>query len=753
MTALIGQPIPRLEDDRFLRGLGRYTDDHRRPDAAYLHVLRSPHGHADIVAIDTMAARQSPGVLMVATGADYVAAGLGHPHTNPPALTKNSRLRAPMINPPNLVLARDRVRYAGEPVAFVVADTADRARDAAERIAVTYRARPAVTDLAAATAPGAPQIWDEAPDNIAGEMDVGDEAACAAAFVGAAHIVTADVVNNRIYGCPMEPRGALAAHDPVTGHLTLVTGHQLPNPVRDSLARVFNIPAGQLRLISPDMGGGFGVRSQTFPENIFLLWAARTLNRSVRWRGDRTESFLTDPHARESLWHGELALARDGQILGLRIRSTASLGAYPGHAGALVPLSAGPRVLTGAYAIPALAAHVTVVFTNTMTVAPYRGAGQPEAIYLVERLMDQAARQTGIDRITLRRRNLLATKNFPVLTATGASYDSGDYADAMAQALHRSDWDGFPARRAAAEARHRLAGIGLANYVQAAAGAPAEWGSLTVDEKIVFRVGTHSHGQGHATTYAQIVADQLGIGIEAIRILEGDTSEVLAGMGTHGSRSLFKAADIALECAASIIAQARALAADLYGVDPEAVTYADGELRTQASNVVYGLADFPGLSAEYHYNSFATNYPSGTHVCEVEVDPETGALEILRYTAVDDAGRLINPLISFGQMHGGIVQGIGQAALEQMTYADGQLLSASFQDYAIPRADDLPAIDVTFQQVVSPTNKLGIKGIGESGPTGSPPALISAILDALDVVHIDMPATPERIWRAAAARG
>jgi carbon-monoxide dehydrogenase large subunit len=754
---LIGQPIVRLEDARFLRGFGSYTDDQARPDAAYLHVLRSPHAHAIIISVDVCAAQASLGVLMVATGADYVAADLGCPHTNTPALGPLSRLRGPIIAPPNLVLARDRTRYVGEPVAFVVAGTPAQARDAAERIVVAYEPLPSVTDLDAATADHAPLIWEQAPRNICADMDVGDADACSEAFANAAHIVTAEVINNRIYGCPMEPRNAVADHDPATGKLTLTTGHQLPNPTRDSLARVLQMPPEDLRVISPDMGGGFGVRSQTFPENIFLLWAAGTLQRSVRWRGDRTESFLSDAHARESLWHGELALDAAGKILGLRIRTVANLGAYPGHAGALVPLSAGPRVLTGAYDIPALDAHVTVVATNTMTVAPYRGAGQPEAIYLLERLMDEAARQTGIDRVIIRRRNLKTAKSFAAPTAAGATYDSGDYADAMTRALRRADWDGFPARRAAALARHRLAGIGIANYVQAAAGAPAEWGSLTVAPagKIAFRVGTHSHGQGHATTYAQIVADQLGLPIDQIALIEGDTSEVLAGNGTHGSRSLFKAADIALECAAGLIRETRHLAADRFGVDPEHVTYADGELRTKASNDVLTLADFPGLSVDHHYNSLATNYPSGTHICEIEIDPETGALAILRYTAVDDAGRLINPLISRGQMHGGIVQGLGQAAFEHIIYQDGQLLTASFQDYAIPRADDVPDIDVTFQEVASPTNKLGIKGIGESGPTGSPPALISAILDALaplDIHHIDMPATPENIWRSLGGR-
>ncbi len=767
---LIGQPLLRQEDARLLRGEGRYSDDHRTDASAHLVVLRSPHAHARITAIDVAAAKAMAGVLMVATGQDYADAGLGGPHTNLPPLGAASRLRDGVINPPNLILARDRVRMVGEPVAIVVAETPAQARDAAEAIAVTYHPLPGVTDLAAALAPNAPQIWDEAPGNRCCEIEIGNAAACDAAFAAATHIISCALVNQRIYGCPMEPRAALAMHDPVADLSTIIAGHQLPNPTRDSLANgVFRIPPDRLRLISPDLGGGFGVRGQVFPELVFLLWAARSLNRRVHWLGERGECFASDPHARDSLWQGDLALDATGHILGLRVRSIANLGAYPGHAGPLVPVSAGPRVLTGNYRIPALDGLITVAFTNSATVAPYRGAGQPEAIYLIERLMDEAARQTGIDRITLRRRNLLRAEEMPFDTVAGATYDSGDYADAMTRALAAADWQGFPARRTAAAARGRLAGIGLANYVQVSGGAPTEWGALSIlpDGIAEFRVGTHSHGQSHATTYAQIIAAQLGIAIDQVRIIEGDTALVRGGAGTHGSRSLFKAGEIMMQSCATIIARARRLAALRWNVAEDSISFRQGMLGSLARNDTMSLfeaaawaagADLPedlatGLAVEQELTIFAANFPSGTHICELEIDPDTGAIAITRFTAIDDAGRLINPMVARGQMHGGIAQGIGQALCEQISYESetGQLLSASLLDYCLPRADDLPNIDVGFQQVASPTNQLGVKGIGESGPTGAPPALISAVLDALaplGITHIDMPATPERVWRA-----
>ncbi len=614
-------------------------------------------------------------------------------------------------------------------------------------------------------------FYDEAPHNLCCEIEVGDTRSCEEAFSRAAHVVSIDVVNSRITGVPMEPRASVGDFDATTGTFTLITGNQLPNNTRDALAdHVFHQPHDKIRVISPDMGGGFGTRSQCFPENVFVLWCARVLHRPVKWLSDRSECFLTDTHGRDSLWRASLALDAVGRIAGLRIDTLSNLGAYPGHAGPLVPISAGPRVLTGVYRVPALHARIRVVFTNTATVAPYRGAGQPEAVYLIERLLDLAALRTGIDRIALRRQNILLSREFPYLNTAGATYDSGDYVAGMDLALAEADWTGFVERRHAARRRGLLRGIGFANYVQVSGGAPAEWGKVMVrrDGVIEFRVGTHNHGQGHETSFAQIIADRLQIPMAGITIVEGDTARVTSGSGTHGSRSLFKGGQIMVDACAGVIDKAKQIAALCYGVDPDSVTYADGNLAVRHTNIVLSLFEVAALAethdalpdtlrgplaAEVNFVTHDCNFPSGTHICEVEVDPETGAVSLARYVAVDNAGRLINPMIAEGQMHGGIVQGIGQALLEQIVYDEqsGQLLTGSFQDYCMPRADDLPSIEVTFQEVASPTNTLGVKGIGESGPTGALPAVISAVVDALSdlgVEHVEMPAHPERVWRS-----
>jgi carbon-monoxide dehydrogenase large subunit len=765
VKGLIGQPIRRREDARLLQGKGGFAADHTRPNQAYLAVLRSAHAHARIKAIDLSQARAAPGVRLAYSGHDYDKAGLGLAPAGKPPLGPVSRFVGEQISPPNRLLPTDRVRFVGEPVAIVVAETAEAARDAAEQIEISYEPLPSVVDMAAAILPGAPQIWAEAPGNLCCEIEIGDEAACAERFRRAAHTVSLDLVNSRITGAPMEPRAALGEFDPVTGTFTLTTGTQLPNNNRDTLAdHVFQVPRDKMRVISPDMGGGFGTRSQCFPELVFVLWCARVLRRPVKWQSERSECFLTDTHGRDSLWHGTLALDDDGRIAGLRVDTLSNLGAYPGHAGPLVPISAGPRVQTGVYRIPALHARIRVVFTNTGTVSPYRGAGQPEAVYLVERLLDLAARKTGIDRVELRRRNILSPADFPYLSSAGATYDSGDYGAGMDAALRLADWEGFAERRAEATRCGMRRGIGFANYVQVSGGAPAEWGKVMVrPEGIVeFRVGTHSHGQGHATSFAQIIGTQLGLPLDRIEIVEGDTGRVPTGFGTHGSRSLFKGGQIMVEACAGVIEQAKRAVAVQYAVDPAAVAYADGNVSVTQTNIVLSLFEVAAqaeagnddpLACEVTFTTFDCNFPSGTHICEVEVDPETGTVRLDRYVAVDDAGRLINPMIAAGQMHGGIVQGIGQALMERIVYdaASGQLVTGSYQDYCLPRADELPGIEVLFQEIPSPTNHLGVKGIGESGPTGSTPAVISAIVDALGddgIEHVEMPALPERLWRA-----
>ena len=771
MTDLIGQPIRRSEDDRLLRGRGGFAADHRRPGQAYLAVLRSPHAHARIRSIDASRASAAPGVLLAYTGHDYVAAGLGLAPAGKPPLSPASRYVGELVSPPNKLLPTDRVRFVGEPVAIVVAETMAAARDAAERIEIAYDPLPSVVDIDAAVLPGAPQLWAEAPGNLCCEIEIGDRSACERAFSRAAQVVSIDLVNSRITGAPMEPRAALGEFDADIGIFTLTTGTQLPNNNRDTLAEhVFRVPRDKVRVISPDMGGGFGTRSQCFPELVFVLWCARALRRPVMWQSDRSECFLTDTHGRDSVWRAALALDAEGRIAGLRVHTLSNLGAYPGHAGPLVPISAGPRVQTGVYRVPALHARIGVVFTNTGTVSPYRGAGQPEAVYVLERLLDLAAIRTGIDRVELRRRNILAPGDFPHVNLAGAKYDSGDYGAGMSLALEKADWAGFAQRREVARERGMMRGIGFANYVQVSGGAPAEWGKVIArsDGIVEFRVGTHSHGQGHETSFAQIIATRLQIPLARISIVEGDTDRVPTGFGTHGSRSLFKGGQIMVEACAGVIDKARRIVAYRHAVEPDAVEYADGALRVARSNIVLSLAevaayaeaaaDLPEalrgpLGCEVTFTTHDCNFPSGTHICEVEIDPETGATRIDRFIAVDDAGRLINPMIAEGQMHGGIVQGIGQALTERIVYdaGSGQLVTGTYQDYCVPRADDLPAIDVTFQEVASPTNTLGVKGIGESGPTGSTPAVISAIVDALrdyGVEHIEMPAHAERVWRA-----
>lgn len=770
----IGRSIPRIEDPRLITGHGRYTNDHNEPHQAYLYVLRSPHAHARIIRIDTTAAAKSKGVLCVLTGKDYLAEHLGTPPGMLPPIGPRTRVCGSLYNPINILLPHDKVRHVGEPVAIIVGETLADAQDASEQIDIEYEQLEAVSSIeeALTTNSAATLIWDDAPNNLCGRIEIGDTEACDKAFAQANHVVKTTVRNNRVIGFPVEPRAALGYVDHITHQLTLITGTQMPNSVHQHLAKdVFRISEDQVRVISPDMGGGFGTRAAIFPEHVFVLWSARKLGRPVKWQGDRTEAFLSDSHGRDSLWSAELALSEGGNILGLRAETWSNLGAYPGHAGALVPVFASPRVQTGCYRIPALDMKVNVLFTNTCNVAPYRGSGQPEAIYLIERLLDLAAIELNLNRVQLRKQNLIAPAQFPYLTAAGAEYDSGEYDAGLDIAMERADCEGFSERALAAKKTGRRRGLGIANYVQVSGGAPEEWGKLEVDPtgEIRFFVGTHSHGQSHHTTFAQIVSAQLGVPTDAVKVIEGDTACVRYGSGTHGSRSLFKGSEVARHCGERIISKARRLAALRYTTSEDLVEMRDDHYAIKGTNFacdLFELAKFAheqislgalekdgALVAEGTLSIFSSNFPSGTHICEVEVDIDTGAFEVVRYTAVDDAGRLINPMICEGQIHGGIAQGIGQALMEEIVYSGGsaQLVTASLMDYAVPRATHLPNLDVTFQEVPSPTNALGIKGIGESGTTGAPPAVISAVVDALrefGVKHIDMPATPEKVWRA-----
>lgn len=745
-----GQAVRRVEDQRFLTGGGRYTDDISLAGQLRGHVLRSPYGHARILGIDTTAARAMPGVAAVLTSADL--AGIGG---IPVGFKPNSRDGTKLRPPHRPILADGRVLHAGEAVAFVVAETAEQARDAAEAILVDYDPLPAVTALDAAIAADAPLLWDHLPGNVAFDWDLGDATATDAAFAAAARVVSLTLVNNRVVPTPLEPRGALGAVE--DGRLTLYSGSQGSHGLKDDLIQVLGLAPDGLRVVSPDVGGGFGLRLFLFPEHVLVLHAARLLARPVKWIGDRSEAFLADTHGRDHLSRAELALDGDGRVLALRVDTLANLGGYVSQYGAFVPTAAGSKMLAGVYAFQALHVRVRGIMTNTAPVDAYRGAGRPEAAYLVERLMDAAGRETGLGPVEIRRRNFIAPAAMPYRTAGGITYDSGDFAGTLDEALRRADWNGFPARRAEAAARGRLRGIGLASYIEACGGGSGEDCAVRVepDGGITVLIGTQSSGQGHETAYAQMVAAELGVPVERIRVRQGDTDEIAQGGGTGGSRSIPVGGAATAQAAEKLAATARRLAAQHLGAREDELAFADGNVHVAGSNRFVSLAELArlhGLAESARFKPSAATYPNGTHVCEVEIDPGTGRTQVVRYTIVDDFGVALNPLLLAGQVYGGTAQGIGQALLEAAVYDDsGQLLSGTLMDYAIPHADDLPDFDFTTRNVPCATNPLGIKGAGEAGSIGAPPAVINAVIDALSpfgIRHIDMPATPIRVWQA-----
>ncbi len=762
----IGQSVPRTEDPRFLRGEGCFVDDIRLPDMAYGYVLRSPHAHARLGAVDTAAARARPGVLAVLTAEDGKEDGLG----GIPCLIKPETFGGPAgFSPPRPILAADRVRHVGDAVAFIVAESLDAARDAAEMVEIDYRPLPAVSTTGQAAAPGAPRVWEEMESNIWFAMERGDGAATEAGFRAAAHIVRLDLINNRLSANALEPRTCMAAYRPADDHTTLWSSSQGAHRMRPVLAEfIFHKPANRFRVICPDVGGGFGMKGGVFPEDVLVAWAARKIARPVKWTGERSESLLSDTHGRDAVAAAELALDGQGKILALRVRTTHALGAYLSPS-ASVPAMTGSMIYAGAYDIPAAHVAFNTVYSHTTPTGPYRGAGRPEGIYVIERLIDKAAREMNLDPVEIRRKNFVRPEAMPHQTKLMAKYDSGDFEAAMDKCLAMADWDGFAERRAAAERRGRLRGRGMAYFIESAAPFNErmeiqfdETGTLTI------RAGTLSHGQGHQTTYAQMLTEWLGVPFQAIRLLQGDTDSVSFGRGTFGSRSM-TVGGAALKVAADrIVEKGRTMAAHLLEAAESDVEFADGTFTvagtdrritiTDVARASYALAGWPphlevGLEAAGSFSPTAANYPNGCHICEVELDPETGRVEIASYTAVDDSGVIINPLLFAGQIHGGLAQGIGQALLEQVAFDEGtgQVLSGSFMDYCMPRADDLPHFKVGEIQVPCATNPLGVKGAGESGTVGAPPAVIHAILDALTpmgVATIDMPATPERVWRA-----
>ena len=764
----IGQPVRRYEDLRLITGRGRYTDDISLPRMAHAFVLRAPVAHALIKRIDASAARGLPGVLFVATGDDVRADGLG----NVPCLVPlTNRDGTPRHDTPRPVLALGKVRHVGQPVALVVAETLSAARDAAEAIAVEYDELPAVTAAKDAIAAGAPLLFDHIGGNIVFDWDndLGDDKATAAAFAKAARVVALDLVNNRLVVNSMEPRNAVADYDPESGRSTLYTATQGPHLVRDPLAEaVLKMPKDKLRLITPNVGGAFGMKAFIYPEHALVVWASRKLKRPVKWQEDRSEGFVSDNQGRDHTTRAELALDDGGRFLGLRVSILANLGAYLSPFGCFVPTRS-TDLVTGLYAIGAVHVNVKGVCTNTVPVCAYRGAGRPEAAHLLERLVDAAARELGISPDAIRRVNFVPPSAMPYTSATKLLLDSGEFEEVMDRCMAAAEWSSFPRRRAQSERNGELRGIGMATYTERCGGGFPETASIEFkDERVELVMGNQEYGTGLVTSYKQLVSDQLGIDADRIDVVMGDTDRTPAGL-TGGSRAIAVGGAALYEAGRAIIDKGAKLAADLLEVSAQDVTFADGafsvpgtDLRIDLMEVAKAARDpaklppgmAPGLDATHHRVPPAQTFPNGCHIVEVEIDPDTGGVSIERYTAVDDFGRTINPLLLEGQVHGGIVQGIGQALLEHTVYdADsGQLVSGSFLDYAMPRAADIPHLAFSTHNVPSTANPLGVKGAGEAGAVGAPPAVINAIVDALHrrvgLRHIDMPATPRRIWEA-----
>jgi carbon-monoxide dehydrogenase large subunit len=776
----IGAPLRRVEDRRFLIGRGRFVADIELPGALACALVRSPHAHARIGAIDAAAAAAAPGVVAVFTGADMAADGMAPMR---PLWAIRSRDGSPMAEPARFALARDTVRHVGEPVAAVIAETATQAADAAEAVAVDYAPLPAVTDARAAQARDAPQLHASAPGNVCFRWARGDEVAVRKALQSAAHTVAIDLVNNRLVGAAIEPRALIAAPEPGTDKLTLYTSTQAPHHIRRQVSEQLGIAESALRVISPDVGGGFGYKGKLYPEEGIIAWAARRLARPVRWVASRAESFLADNQARDHFTHAELALDGDGHFLALRVATSANLGAYVSTFGAAIPSAIYSALFAGGYRTPAISVEVTGVFTNTTPTDAFRGAGRPEACYVLERLADSAARTLGLDRAEIRRRNLIPPSDMPYKTPIGPTYDCGDFPKIFARALEVADYGHFEQRRAAAARRGRLRGIGMACYVESSGVAPSrfagalggrvgfyEAASVRVEPDGAVRamLGTHNHGQGHATTFAQILSSKLGTPIEKIEVVEGDTDAVPHGTGTFGSRSIAVGGCALDRAADKVVAKGKLIAAHLLEASAGDVDFADGafviagtdrrlafETVARAAYVPHNFpleTVEPGLQETAVYDPPSFAFSNGAHVCELEIDPDTGRIEIVGFWGVDDVGTVVNPMIVEGQIHGGLAQGLGQALLERCAYdGSGQLVSGSFMDYALPRADDLPLFVTECDESQPCThNPLGAKGCGEAGSIGSPAALVSAALDALaslGITDLEMPLTSEQVWR------
>jgi aerobic carbon-monoxide dehydrogenase large subunit len=777
----IGAPIRRVEDRKFLLGRGRYVADLVLPDETHCVLVRATHAHAVIRGIDISRARAAPGVVAIYTGADMADAGIGPMR---PLWAVRSHDGSTMAEPPRYALARERVRHVGEPVAAVIAETRAQALDAAELVAVDYQPLPVTTDAKAALAPDAPLLHDAAPDNVCFRFTRGDEAAVRRAFEEAPHVVRLELINNRLAGAALEPRAMLATADPGSDKLTLHVATQIPHHVRRLVSEQLNVPEASIRVVAPDVGGGFGYKGKHYPEETVVTFAAQTLRRPVKWVATRSECFIADNQGRDHRTQAALAFDHAGSFLALRVETLANLGAHVSTFGAAIPSAIYSALLAGGYRTPAIFVQSTGVFTNTLPTDAYRGAGRPEACYVLERLADEAALTLGMDRAEIRRRNLVPAAAMPYKTPIGPTYDCGDFPKIFARVLEIADYAGFAARQAAAARAGRRRGIGMAMYVESSGVAPSRFATalgaragffeaahvrVQPDGGVQAMLGTHNHGQGHATTFAQIIATRLGVPVNRVEILEGDTDQVPYGTGTFGSRSIAVGGS-ALHCAAQkIIEKGKRIAGHLMEAAPGDVAFAHGWFSVAGTDRRVGLAEVaraayvpanypletlePGLQETAVYDPPAFAFSNGAHVCELEVDPETGAIALIGYWAVDDIGTVINPMIVEGQIHGGLAQGVGQALREHCIYDDaGQLLSGSFMDYGMPRARDFPDIVSELDESQPCThNPLGAKGCGEAGTIGAPAAIVGAVLDALrplGVTDIAMPLTPERVWMA-----
>ncbi|MCH2549255.1 MAG: xanthine dehydrogenase family protein molybdopterin-binding subunit [Alphaproteobacteria bacterium] len=776
----IGAPVKRVEDKRFLTGRGRYTDDLNQPNQLYASILRSPHAHANLKKVDVSQAKAAPGVIDIFTGSDMAADEVG---SLPCGWQIHSKDGSPMNEPGHPPMAVSKVRHVGDQVAIVIAETKSQARDAMEQIAVDYEVLPAAVNMDEALS-GKALVHDDVPNNMCFDWEIGDKEATENSFSDAHKVVSIELINNRLIPNAMEPRAAVAQFDPSSGNYTLHTTTQNPHVIRLLMgAFVLQIPEHKLRIISHDVGGGFGSKIFHYAEEAILTWASAKVSQPIKWTAERSESFVTDAHGRDHETKADLALDKDGKFLGLRVSTKANIGAYLSTFGSSVPTYLYGTLLAGVYKTPAIYCEVKTVFTNTVPVDAYRGAGRPECTYLLERLVDKAAKETGIDPVEIRRINMIQPDQFPYQTPVALQYDVGDYPKAFETALKASDYEGFSSRREKSEGNGKKRGIGISTYIEACGIAPSavagalgaraglyESAQVRVHPtgSVTLYTGTHNHGQGHETTFAQIVSDTLGIAFDQVEVSHGDTGEVQFGMGTYGSRSLAVGGPAVLKACNKIIDKAKKIAAHILEASEADIDFKDGVFSVSGTDreLAFGevsLAAYvphnypieelePGLDENAFYDPLNFSFPAGCHICEVEIDPETGEVEVTDFTAVDDIGRVINPMIVEGQVQGGVAQGIGQALMEGCVYdKEGQLLTGSYMDYTMPRADNLPNLNVSTESVLGASNPLEVKGVGEVGSIGAPPAVINAILDALSslgVEDISMPASPSKVWQA-----